>query len=63
MCAVDNKDILSRAETAAYLHIGRSSLDKIKDLPRIKIGRRTLFRRSVLDKWLSEHETIMRGQS
>jgi hypothetical protein len=59
----ENKETLSRAEAAAFLDIGKSSLDKIKDLPRIKIGRRTIYRRLVLINWLSEHETVKGGQS
>ena len=56
-------EILSRAETATYLHIGLSSLDKIKDLPRIPIGRRIVFRKPDLDKWLDSRTQVRGGQS
>ena len=58
-----DNDILSRKETAAYLRIGLSSLDKIKDLPRTMIGRRIVFRKPDLDKWLDSRTQVRGGQS
>jgi len=45
------KTVLSRKEAAAYLGIHVNTLDK-NDIPRIHIGRRTLFRQKTLEKIL-----------
>jgi excisionase family DNA binding protein len=47
-------DILSRREAAKYLGIGKTTLDRL-DIPRTKIGRRVLFKREVLKKWVDEN--------
>jgi len=47
-------DILSRKEAAAFLGICMTTLDNL-DIPRTKIGRRVMFRRDVLNKWIIEH--------
>jgi hypothetical protein len=53
-------DILTRAEAAAYLKICRTTLDKL-DIPRTRIRRRILYRRDILDQWLS-HQTDQDGR-
>ncbi len=52
-------DLLTRKETCQMLRISQSFLDAhIKDLPKIKLGRRVLYgRKSVLD-WLKSHELL-----
>ena len=47
-------DILSRKEAATFLGICMTTLDNL-DIPRTKIGRRVMFRRDVLNKWIIEH--------
>ena len=49
-----NTDILSRKQAAAFLGICRNTLDGL-DIPRTKIGRRVMFKRDVLNKWIDEH--------
>ena len=48
-----SKEVMSRKEAAAYLCIGKSTLDKL-DIPKIKIRRRVLFKKDAVDKWLSQ---------
>ena len=48
-----NPDILSRRETADLLGICRNTLDR-SDIPRIKIGKRVVYKRDVLNKWLDD---------
>lgn len=55
-------DVLNRRQAAQYIGVAIQTLDKL-DLPRIKICRRVIFRKSSLDKWLSEHETSKGVQS
>jgi hypothetical protein len=50
------KDVMSRAQAAAYIGIGKSTLDKL-NIPKTQIRRRVLYRREILDKWLSQHTT------
>jgi len=49
-----NPDILSRKETAFFLGICRTTLDRL-DIPRTRIGRRVFFKREVLTKWIDDH--------
>jgi len=50
----NNPDILSRRETAVLLGICRTTLDRL-DIPRTKIGRRVMFKRDVIAKWIDDH--------
>lgn len=44
-----NSELLDRREASAFLKISDRTLDRLSDLPRIKIGgRRVVFRRSDL---------------
>lgn len=43
--------ILDRRETAAYLKIGRGTLAKL-DVPRFNIGRRVLYKKADIDRWI-----------
>jgi len=49
------KPVLSRKEAAAYLGIHINTLDN-SDIPRIHIGRRTLFRQKTLDRHIAGNE-------
>jgi len=48
------KNVLSRKEAAAYLGICKTTLDRL-NIPRTQIRRRVLYRREILDKWLSQN--------
>jgi hypothetical protein len=47
-------DILSRKQAAELLGICRTTLDRL-DIPRTKIRRRVMYKRTVLEQWLNEH--------
>jgi hypothetical protein len=47
------EEILSRREAASYLGICLTLLDR-SSIPRSKIGKRVLFQKSVLNKYLEE---------
>jgi hypothetical protein len=49
------KDVMSRAQAAAYIGIGKSTLDRI-DIPRIKIRKRVLYRKEAVDLWLAKNQ-------
>jgi hypothetical protein len=49
------KDVMSRAKAAAYIGIGKTTLDRI-DIPRIKIRKRVLYRKEAVDKWLAQNQ-------
>ena len=51
-----NKEVMSRAEAAAYIGIGKSTLDKL-DIPKIQIRKRILFKKEAIDKWLLSLQT------
>jgi excisionase family DNA binding protein len=50
------KDVMSRAQAAAYIGIGKSTLDKL-NIPKIQIRRRVLFQKETIDKWLLSQQT------
>jgi excisionase family DNA binding protein len=50
------KTVMSRREAAAYIGIGRSTLDKL-NIPKIQIRRRVLFQKETIDKWLLSQQT------
>jgi len=45
---------MSRRQVAEFLGICRTTLDRL-DIPRTKIGRRVVFKREALDKWIDDH--------
>jgi len=49
-------EVMSRAEAADYLRIGKSTLDRL-DIPKIQIRRRVLYRKEAIDKWLAQNTT------
>jgi len=48
--------VMSRREAAAYIGIGKSTLDKL-DIPKIQIRRRVLFQKESIDRWLLLQQT------
>jgi excisionase family DNA binding protein len=52
---VPEKQVLTRQEAAAYLGIHYNTLDK-SAIPRIRIGKKILFRKSTLEKFLASEE-------
>jgi len=50
------RELMTRRETSEYLHIAKSTLDKL-DIPKIQIRRRIFFRREAVNKWLIAQET------
>jgi len=48
------KTIMSRAQAAAYLGVCKTTLDRLA-IPKTQIRRRVLYRKEILDKWLSQH--------
>jgi excisionase family DNA binding protein len=47
-------EVLSRDAAAEYLHICKTTLDRQADIPRVRIGKRVLFKKTALDKWLDQ---------
>jgi excisionase family DNA binding protein len=47
------KEVLSRKEAAEYLGVCKTTLDRLS-IPKTQIRRRVLYRREILDKWLSQ---------
>ena len=54
-------DVLSRREAALLLGICLTTLDHL-DIPRTKIGRRVMYRRDVINKWIVEHTETRRKE-
>lgn len=55
---MDNKELMTRAEVLEYLRISNMTLHRLmKDhkFPYIKLGKRVLFRREDIDKYLEAH--------
>jgi hypothetical protein len=50
-------DILTRQQAAEYLHVCRTTLDRL-NLPRIQLRRRIVFKKAILEAWLEEHTQI-----
>jgi excisionase family DNA binding protein len=55
-----SSDILTRRKAAEYLHVCRTTLDRL-NLPRIKVRRRVLFTKAAVDQWLQEHTATNEG--
>ena len=56
-----SSELFNRKEAAEYLRICKTTLDSLL-IPRIKIRRRVLYRRSELDQWLVKNTQIKVGQ-
>jgi len=48
------KEVMSRREAALYLGICKTTLDRL-NIARTQIRRRVLYRKEILDKWLSQN--------
>ena len=48
------KEVMSRAQAAAYIGIGKSTLDRL-NIPKVQIRRRILYKKADIDKWLSQN--------
>ena len=58
-----NTGILSRKETARFLGICLTTLDRL-DIPKTKIRHRVMYKREVLTRWIDEHtESSKRGRA
>jgi len=55
--ATQKEEVLSRKAAAKFLGVCLTTLDRIDDLPRIKIRRRVLYRQTALIQWLAKHTT------
>jgi excisionase family DNA binding protein len=53
---IPTKEILSRKEAAEYLGVCKTTLDRL-NIAKTQIRRRVLYRKEVLDKWLTQHTT------
>jgi excisionase family DNA binding protein len=51
---------MDRKQAAEYLHVCRTTLDRL-NLPRIQVRRRVLFKRATLERWLEDHTTQVKG--
>ena len=54
MTTQTTKEVMSRKEASLYLGVGKSTLDRL-GIPKTQIRRRVLYRKEVLDKWLSQN--------
>jgi hypothetical protein len=52
--------VLTRIEAAQYLRVCKSTLDKL-NIPKSKLRRRVLYRKTALDRWLAEREADWQG--
>ena len=48
------KIVMSRREAAEYLGVCKTTLDRLS-IPKTQIRRRVLYRKEILDKWLSQN--------
>ncbi|OKL35380.1 hypothetical protein BLL40_15785 [Domibacillus mangrovi] len=58
------RQTMNAQETAAYLGVSKDlvySMVKARELPFVKIGRRILFRKEALERWMQTQE--MKGQT
>ncbi|GHV64388.1 hypothetical protein AGMMS49587_16670 [Spirochaetia bacterium] len=58
MNTIQESGVLTRKEAASFLKVCVTTLDRIEDLPRVKIRRGVRFRRSDLDKWLDRQSQV-----
>ena len=54
MKQVISTELFDRKEASVYLRICKTTLDNLM-IPRIKIRRRVLYRKSELDQWLTQN--------
>jgi hypothetical protein len=49
-----NNEVLSRKETAAFLGVCLTTLDRL-DIPKTRVRHRVMYRREALNKWIEKH--------
>jgi predicted DNA-binding transcriptional regulator AlpA len=47
-------EVLTRKQVAEQLHLCQVTADRL-DIPRIQVGRRVLFRKQDIERWLENH--------
>ena len=47
-------ELLSRAETCKFLHVSQSMLDAHLKIPKVRIGRKVLYTKASLIKFINE---------
>jgi hypothetical protein len=52
----DFPEILTRAEAAKFLRICATSLDRLKDLPKTRLGKRIVYQKAALIRWMDQGE-------
>jgi excisionase family DNA binding protein len=55
------RQTMTAQETALYLGVSKDliySMVKVGELPAVKVGRRILFRKEALDRWMQVQEMI-----
>ena len=50
-------ELLSRAEACKFLHISQSMLDAHLKIPKVRIGRKVLYTKASLIKFINETKT------
>ncbi|WP_315326321.1 helix-turn-helix domain-containing protein [Treponema socranskii] len=53
----DQFELLSRAEACKFLHISQSMLDAHLKIPKVRIGRKVLYTKASLIKFINETKT------
>lgn len=53
----DQFELLSRAEACKFLHVSQSMLDAHLKIPKIRIGRKVLYTKASLIKFINETKT------
>lgn len=53
----DQFELLSRAEACKFLHVSQSMLDAHLKIPKIRIGRKVLYTKASLIKFINEAKT------
>lgn len=64
MKQIKNRDFLTLKETADYTRLSEGTLYAFcsqRRIPYFKIGRRLLFNREDLDRWIDSHKVQARG--
>ena len=53
----DQFELLSRAQACKFLHISQSMLDAHLKIPKVRIGRKVLYTKASLIKFINETKT------
>jgi len=55
-----NNELLSRNETAIFLHVCLTTLDRL-GIPKTRIRHRVMYRREEINKWIDAHTEKKEG--